>query len=136
MNIKMILLDARYFRDELLWENPGTNNKTAKPNLNGEILGEEQWQWLEQQVEEPNIDLLIIASGIQILPEEHGFEKWANFPKERTKLFQLTNAKLVFNCNNNIYYCLSLYVWEDVRQQSKYEKKIEPLWKDGQDQRL
>ncbi|MEM6816505.1 MAG: alkaline phosphatase D family protein [Bacteroidota bacterium] len=94
MNIKMILLDARYFRDELLWENPGTNNKAAKPNLNGEILGEEQWQWLEQQVEEPNIDLLIIASGIQILPEEHGFEKWANFPKERTKLFQLINAKL------------------------------------------
>ncbi len=38
----------------------------------------------------------IIASGIQFIPEEHIYEKWANFPAERKRLFDLigqTNAR-------------------------------------------
>ncbi|MEM0939939.1 MAG: ABC transporter permease [Bacteroidota bacterium] len=49
--------------------------------------------------------------------------------------FLAESIVLVFNCNNNIYYYLSLYVWEGMRQPSKYEKKIEPLRRDGQNQR-
>ncbi|MEO1654264.1 MAG: alkaline phosphatase D family protein [Bacteroidota bacterium] len=36
-------------------------------------------------------DIHIIGSGIQFIPEDHRFEKWANFPKERQKLFDLFN---------------------------------------------
>ncbi len=88
LTIKVILLDARYFRDPLKKDDRNWNI----PDVNGEILGDEQWKWLEEQVQEPEVDLFIIGSGIQILPEEHRFEKWANFPRERTKFFQLLSA--------------------------------------------
>ena len=31
----------------------------------------------------------ILASSIQVVPEEHRFEKWANFPLERERLLEL-----------------------------------------------
>ena len=34
-------------------------------------------------------ELRIIASSVQVISEDHGFEKWANFPHERQRLFQL-----------------------------------------------
>ena len=66
----------------------------ALPNENGEILGEAQWQWLEGQLDDEEADLLVIASGIQILAQDHRFEKWANFPKERDRLLQLVADKV------------------------------------------
>jgi alkaline phosphatase D len=33
--------------------------------------------------------LRILVSSIQVIPEEHCFEKWANFPAERDRLFDL-----------------------------------------------
>ena len=33
--------------------------------------------------------LRIIASSIQLIPTEHCWEKWANFPKERIRMFEL-----------------------------------------------
>lgn len=41
----------------------------------------------------------LIASSIQVVAEDHGWEKWMNMPAERTKLFDVirsTNAKGVF----------------------------------------
>jgi alkaline phosphatase D len=89
--IKIILLDARYFRDTLT----KTNNMYVK-NQEGEILGEAQWQWLKEELTNSKADLHLIASGIQMIPEEHIYEKWANFPNERKRLFDLiagTQAK-------------------------------------------
>jgi len=73
--VKIILLDARYFRD--------------KPSQNGKVLGEEQWEWLSKELYRSKAAINIIGCGIQMIPEEHRFEKWANFPKERTRLFDL-----------------------------------------------
>jgi len=73
--VKIILLDARYFRE--------------KPSKNGKVLGEEQWEWLARELYESKALVNIIGCGIQMIPEEHRFEKWANFPKERTRLFDL-----------------------------------------------
>ncbi|MEZ4883661.1 MAG: alkaline phosphatase D family protein [Chitinophagales bacterium] len=90
--VKIILLDSRYFRDD--------PNKLLfggyKPNLEGTILGEEQWVWLESELQNSTAQLHIIGNGIQIIPEEHNYEKWANFPNERQRLFDLikkTQAK-------------------------------------------
>ena len=33
-------------------------------------------------------DLRILVSSIQVIPDAHCFEKWANFPRERQRLFE------------------------------------------------
>ncbi len=85
--VKIILLDARYFRDDLVKdEAPG---RRYKANMDGDILGEEQWQWLEKELSESDAQVHIIGSGIQFIPEDHGWEKWANFPTARNRFFRL-----------------------------------------------
>lgn len=84
--VKVILLDTRYFRDELEKNN---GYQRYKPNLNGDILGEAQWTWLEQELKNSTADINLIGSGIQVIPAEHGFEKWANFPQARKRLLDL-----------------------------------------------
>lgn len=82
--VKVILLDARYFRDPLK-----KDGKANVPDPSGDILGETQWKWLEQQLTNSDADVHIIGSGIQVLPEEHIYEKWANFPTARQRLLDL-----------------------------------------------
>jgi alkaline phosphatase D len=85
--IKFILLDGRYFRDEL---QKNTGGKTRYlPNEDGDILGEAQWQWLRAELEKNEAQIHIIACGIQFIPEEQIFEKWANFPSARQRFFEL-----------------------------------------------
>ncbi|ALD20392.1 alkaline phosphatase D family protein [Hymenobacter sp. DG25A] len=83
--VKVILLDDRYFQDTLYRD----ANLVYHPNQTGDILGEAQWKWLEQQLTSSDADAHIIASGIQFLPQEHKYEKWANFPKSRQRLLDL-----------------------------------------------
>lgn len=85
--VKVLLLDSRYHRDATI-KNPDPRSRYL-PNETGTILGEAQWQWLEQELESSQADVHLIANGIQVIPEDHGFEKWANFPKERQRLFDL-----------------------------------------------
>jgi alkaline phosphatase D len=82
--VKIILLDARYFRDTLMKQ----NNEYIL-NETGEVLGQAQWQWLEKELKNSKASVNLIASGIQMIPEEHIYEKWANFPKERKRLLEL-----------------------------------------------
>ncbi|MGB0932114.1 MAG: alkaline phosphatase D family protein, partial [Chitinophagales bacterium] len=82
--VKVILLDSRYFRDKTNKVKGGYNS-----NLEGTILGEAQWKWLEKELQNSTAQIHLIANGIQVIPEEHRFEKWANFPNERQKLFDL-----------------------------------------------
>lgn len=82
--VKVILLDTRYFRSELQ-----RINGVYQPNTRGTMLGEQQWKWLESELTNSSAEVNIIGSGIQFIPEEHRFEKWANFPVERQRLFDL-----------------------------------------------
>ena len=97
--VQIILLDTRYFRSPLKEHPPqrlrGLGPYVADDRAEMTMLGEEQWKWLEQQLREP-AEIRIIASSVQVVPEEHGWEYWANFPHERFRLFQLigqTKAK-------------------------------------------
>ena len=85
--VKIILLDARYFRDPV--ERTKEKYKEYIANPDGDILGEKQWEWLEKQLKNSDAQIHLIASGIQMIPTEHRFEKWANFPKARKKLFHV-----------------------------------------------
>ena len=77
-------MDSRYFRD-------------PPENRGGTILGSEQWRWLINELTGSTADVHIIANGIQILPEEHPYEKWANYPSERQRLLQVIDALEVSN---------------------------------------
>jgi alkaline phosphatase D len=82
--VKVILLDGRYFRDSLM-----RINRVYQINATGQILGDAQWKWLENELKTSTARVNFIVSGIQILPTEHAYEKWANFPQEREKLLNL-----------------------------------------------
>jgi alkaline phosphatase D len=85
-SIKVIILDTRYFRTALT---KSTKNKRRfVPNTFGEgtVLGEKQWLWLKTELENSKAAFNIIASSIQVLAAEHGFETWGNFPHEVEKL--------------------------------------------------
>ena len=59
------------------------------PGKNSDILGKEQWQWLENELKNSEANLHIICSSIQVLSRKHRFEKWANFPRARKRLLDL-----------------------------------------------
>lgn len=73
--VRVILLDLRYHRDPV--------------GSDGTMLGEAQWKWLEKMLVESTAQVNLLVSSIQLLPGEHRFEKWANFPAERKRLLEL-----------------------------------------------
>lgn len=85
--VKVILLDTRYFRDTLY--RTETRPYAYLPNLEGDILGEAQWQWLEEELTDSPAKFHVIMTTIQLLSEEHRFEKWANYPKAHQRMFDL-----------------------------------------------
>lgn len=90
--INLILLDTRYFRSGL------KKTKGIKPvylkneELNATILGDKQWSWL-MKVMKIKSDITIVATSIQLLPTEHRFEKWSNFPSDHFKLKKLLKSQ-------------------------------------------
>lgn len=94
--IKIILLDMRYFRTALTADKE--TKKRFKPNVYGEgtMLGEIQWEWLKNELQNSKAAYNIIVSSIQFLSDEHGFEAWGNMPHEADKLvniIKLSKAK-------------------------------------------
>jgi alkaline phosphatase D len=89
--VQIILLDTRYFRSPLKRRPksvPGEGPYVINPDAAGTVLGDAQWKWLEEQLKVP-AKLRIVASSIQVVSEEHGWEKWMNLPHERDRLFKL-----------------------------------------------
>lgn len=89
--VKVILLDARYFRDELK-KNSLLAGQRYHKNETGDVLGEAQWKWLEDELSDNDAALHIIGCGIQVIPSEHNYEKWSNFPMAQKRLFDLLNS--------------------------------------------
>lgn len=85
--IKVLLLDTRYFRDTLSADT--ATLARYLPNLEGDILGKEQWEWLQRELSDDSTDLFVIGSSIQLIAEEQGFEKWDNFPAARNRFFEM-----------------------------------------------
>ena len=85
LKVNLIGLDTRYHRSAL-----GQEDKpySAVEDLSKTMLGKAQWDWLIAELSKKS-DLNIIVSSIQVIPTNHGFEKWGNFPHERDKLLKL-----------------------------------------------
>ena len=94
--VQIILLDTRYFRSPLKKGfksgEPGEGQRgvyVPDADMEATMLGEKQWKWLEEQLDVP-AEVRIIASSIQFVADEHGSEKWGNFPHERAAFAEIT----------------------------------------------
>jgi alkaline phosphatase D len=76
---KFILLDERYFRDD--------------PGPLADLLGQAQWDWLSKELAARDYQLLFLVSSTQVLPYQHGGEKWAGYPGARQRLLNLLSAQ-------------------------------------------
>jgi len=90
--VQLIMLDTRYFRDELV-RGPREGGGPYRPTDDERrtLLGASQWTWLEEQLRQP-AEVRIIASSIQVVAYEHQWESWGNFPHERQRLYDLIAA--------------------------------------------
>jgi alkaline phosphatase D len=87
---KLIILDGRFFRDDI---NEFDHDST--------FLGEQQWQWLEDEFNNSKAKIHLIATGVQFVSDDRDpfiqfmskkksrCEGWALFPQERQKMIDL-----------------------------------------------
>ncbi|MDB2447051.1 alkaline phosphatase family protein [bacterium] len=96
--VNLIILDTRFFRSKLVRKKGSDGKKHYLKNKTSDatILGAKQWAWLEKEIKEP-ATLTIIVSSIQILSNEHRFEKWGNYPYERERLLNLVKKSSLEN---------------------------------------
>lgn len=72
--LRVILLDIRYNRDD--------------PYTGGDMLGQRQWRWLENELR-ASADLTLVVSGTQIILDgDAGWESWGQYPAARSRLFE------------------------------------------------
>lgn len=116
LNIQVILLDERTFRDPLIAKSADFKQddrysfykQDYQPNKdsNLSILGKEQWKWLEMELKK-SADIRIICSATQFGIEWNGYEAWANFPSEKKKMIDLieqTKANGVLFISGDVHY--------------------------------
>jgi alkaline phosphatase D len=109
--VQVILLDTRYFRSPLKLAAPQEKmlggNYVPDDNPAATLLGPAQWAWLETELMKP-AELRLIVSSIQVLPEAHGGESWANFPREQSRLLEViqrTRAAGVVFLSGDRHWC-------------------------------
>jgi alkaline phosphatase D len=113
--VQIILLDTRTFRSNLTRFEEGMRKDSIfnydlqyiqQSNSDSTILGNEQWVWLESELQK-KADVRIICSSTQFGISYNGYESWANFPKEQEKilsLLQKTKANGVFFISGDVHY--------------------------------
>lgn len=113
--VQIIFLDLRTFRDKLLPYNGNRANQSGYhyaldyspyTTADSTLMGEDQWRWLEAQLQVP-ADLRVIASSTQFSITHNGYEAWANFPHEQERMLNLiksTRANGVLFISGDVHY--------------------------------
>lgn len=85
---KLIMLDVRY--------NMQSSQRGAE---NPDILGEQQWHWLDAELKDPEPDLILLGSSLQILPTGKLIEEswYRHAPKARDRLLRLIASAVCQN---------------------------------------
>jgi alkaline phosphatase D len=90
--VQIIVLDTRYFRSPLQKKPgkrpPGEGPYEVSSDTKATMLGDAQWKWLESQLKVP-ARVRILVTSIQVVAQDHAWEKWMNFPHERERLYKL-----------------------------------------------
>lgn len=98
--IQFILLDTRWFKspfklDPLSSEERDSIGKVGMYIANIDegvtLLGDTQWQWLEEQMKAPT-EVRLICSGTQVIPNQKGMDEWGNYPRDRDRLLELISG--------------------------------------------
>lgn len=85
--VQVILLDTRYFRSPLR-RGPAPGRHARSDDPRDTLLGDAQWAWLAEMLRQP-AELRLLVSSIQLVAEEHDYERWDEFPHERARLLAL-----------------------------------------------
>jgi alkaline phosphatase D len=116
--VQIIMLDTRYFKGPFIKDPRSKEEKEAAgnegsmanyiPNDDPEVtlLGEQQWSWLEDQLNQP-AEIRLIVSSTQVIADQKGMDEWGNYPLERQRLFDLitrTEAKGVIVLSGNAHF--------------------------------
>ncbi len=113
--VQIIILDLRTFRDDLRkYRKEPIDKKAFHFDLDywpyevrdSTLMGEKQWEWLEQQFRIP-ADVRIIASSTQFGISWNSYEAWANFPHEQKRMLKLikeTKANGVVFISGDVHY--------------------------------
>ena len=91
-NVKMILLDTRFNKES--WFEPTQD-----------MLGIDQWNWLESELNDTTMELIFIASGTQIMPDDRFLpESW--YVPSKQKLYHLLKKykKRVILLSGDVHY--------------------------------
>ncbi|MFT6331463.1 MAG: alkaline phosphatase D [Bermanella sp.] len=125
--IRLILPDLRYMRDDL--ESVSLSGYETDRKLKdmgpykhskGSMLSEQQWQWLEIELQQPE-RIKIIGSSLQLIADFTGWESWANF-NDRQRLFDLIKKHKV----NGVFIISGDTHWGEI---SKFDTNMDyPLW--------
>ena len=88
--VQVILLDTRYFRSALKTGPfiPNVGEYIPNNDPQATMLGEAQWAWFAEQLKVP-ADVRLIVSTVQLISEDHQWERWANMPLEQAKMHKL-----------------------------------------------
>lgn len=91
--VQIIMLDTRFFRSPLQptdeWGAKGKERYVPSASEGQDMLGNDQWTWLENQLQQ-DADLRLIVSSIQVMTTDgHGFEAWSRLPAEQARLYSL-----------------------------------------------
>jgi alkaline phosphatase D len=68
------------------------------------MLGDAQWRWLTQVLQQP-AELRLIVSSIQFAPQAHGGECWANLPHEQKRLLKLLQGQTAVVLSGDRHWC-------------------------------
>ncbi|MAB10570.1 alkaline phosphatase D family protein [Hyphomonas sp.] len=89
---QIIMLDTRFFRSDLTDTDDssvkGQERYMPSSDPNQDMLGNDQWTWLENELQKP-ADLRLIVSSVQVISNAHGWEAWSRLPAERDRLYSL-----------------------------------------------
>jgi alkaline phosphatase D len=85
--VQVIMLDTRYFRGALR-RGPIIGHYARSDDARETLLGEAQWAWLAEQLRRP-AELRLLVSSIQLVGDDHDYERWDEFPHERERLLTL-----------------------------------------------
>jgi alkaline phosphatase D len=111
--VKLIVLDTRYFRDDhcimpslatklpvlgagiaaaIRWMVAGLA-PTSWCDEGRTVLGEAQWSWLKAELESSQASLHVIVSSIQVLTTNPAMESWGHYPSEQRRLLNMLQSK-------------------------------------------
>ncbi len=76
--VKIILLDERYFRE--------------KPGETADMLGELQWKWFENELNNSDAQINLIGSSSQFLVSGKTSDRWEQYPKSQKRMYDLIKA--------------------------------------------